>query len=47
VEKAGCDEIISAWKFQNKNYEIISGGSNGKSTLFKMREFIIKWMESI
>ena len=35
VDKAGCDEIYSAWKDQNKNYEIINGGSHGKSTVIK------------
>ena len=47
VDKAGCDEIYSAWKDQNKNYEIINGGSHGKSTVLKGSEIIIKWMESI
>jgi len=28
VDKAGCDEIFAAWKNQNKNYEIINGGSH-------------------
>jgi alpha-beta hydrolase superfamily lysophospholipase len=47
VDKAGCDEIFDAWKNQNKNYEIINGGSHGKSTVLKGSEIIIKWMESI
>jgi alpha-beta hydrolase superfamily lysophospholipase len=47
VDKAGCDEIFAAWKNQNKNYEIINGGSHGKSTVAKGAEIIIKWMESI
>jgi alpha-beta hydrolase superfamily lysophospholipase len=47
VDKAGCDEIYSAWKGQNKNYEIISGGSHGKSTVLKGAEIILKWINSI
>jgi len=47
VDKAGCDEIFAAWKGQNKNYEIIKGGSHGKSTVLKGSELIIKWVESI
>ena len=47
VDKAGCDEIYSAWKDQNKNYEIINGGSHGKSTVVKGAEIIIKWLENI
>jgi alpha-beta hydrolase superfamily lysophospholipase len=46
VDKAGCDEIFAAWKNQNKNYEIINGGSHGKSTVLKGSEIIIKWVES-
>ena len=47
VDKTGCDEIYSAWKDQYKNYEIINGGSHGKSTVFKGAKIIIKWIESI
>ena len=47
VDKTGCDEIYSAWKSQNKNYEIIKGGSHGKSTVMKGAETITKWIESI
>ena len=47
VDKAGCDEIYSAWKGHNRNYEIINGGSHGKSTVLKGSEIIIKWIESI
>jgi alpha-beta hydrolase superfamily lysophospholipase len=47
VDKAGCDEIYSAWKGQNKNYEIIKGGSHGKSTVLKGAEIILHWIESI
>jgi alpha-beta hydrolase superfamily lysophospholipase len=47
VDKTGCDEIYSAWKGQNKNYEIISGGSHGKSTVLKGAEIILKWINSI
>ncbi len=47
VDKTGCDEIFTAWKSQNKKYEIISGGSHGKSTVFKGAEIILKWMEGI
>jgi alpha-beta hydrolase superfamily lysophospholipase len=47
VDKAGCDEIFAAWKDQNKKYEIINGGSHGKSTILKGSEIILKWIESI
>jgi alpha-beta hydrolase superfamily lysophospholipase len=47
VDKSGCDELYTAWKGLNKNYEIISGGSHGKSTVFKGAEIIHKWMEGI
>jgi pimeloyl-ACP methyl ester carboxylesterase len=47
VDKTGCDEIFAAWKNQYKNYEIIKGGSHGKSTVFKGAEIILKWMEGI
>ena len=47
VDKAGCDEIYSAWNDQNKNYEIINGGSHGKSTVLKGSEIIMKWVESL
>jgi alpha-beta hydrolase superfamily lysophospholipase len=47
VDKAGCDEIYANWKSKNKKYEIISGGSHGKSTLMKGAGIIIKWIERI
>jgi pimeloyl-ACP methyl ester carboxylesterase len=47
VDKAGCDEIFAAWKNQNKNYEIINGGSHGKSTVIKGVGIILKWINSI
>ena len=47
VDKAGCDKIFTAWKNPDKNYELISGASHGKSTVVKGAEIIIKWMESI
>jgi alpha-beta hydrolase superfamily lysophospholipase len=47
VDKAGCDEIFASWKSQNKNYEIIKGGSHGKSTVLKGVEIILKWINSI
>lgn len=47
VDKRGCDVIYSAWKGQNKNYEIINGGSHGKSTVIKGAERITKWVESL
>jgi alpha-beta hydrolase superfamily lysophospholipase len=47
VDKAGCDEIFASWKGKNKNYEIINGGSHGKSTVMKGADIILKWMESI
>ena len=47
VDRSGCDELYSAWKGLHKNYEIISGGSHGKSTVFKGADVIFKWMEGI
>jgi esterase/lipase len=47
VDKAGCDDIFSAWKNQVKNYEIVNEGSHGKSTVIKGTEIILKWMRSI
>lgn len=47
VDKKGCDEIFASWKNQNKKYEIIKGGSHGKSTVMKGAEIIVKWIESI
>jgi alpha-beta hydrolase superfamily lysophospholipase len=47
VDKSGCDEIFTAWKGHNKKYEIIKGGSHGKSTVMKGAEIMVKWMESI
>jgi len=44
VDKAGCDEIFTAWKSQNKTYEIIPGGSHGESTVLKGSDIIRKWM---
>jgi alpha-beta hydrolase superfamily lysophospholipase len=46
VDKTGCDELFNGWKGQNKNYEIIKGGSHGKSTVLKGAEVIINWMGS-
>jgi pimeloyl-ACP methyl ester carboxylesterase len=47
VDIAGCDEILAAWKNENKVYEIINGGSHGKSTVFKGAEVITKWIVSL
>lgn len=47
VDKAGCDEIFNNWKSKNKNYEIIKGGSHGKSTVILGIEIISKWVENI
>jgi alpha-beta hydrolase superfamily lysophospholipase len=47
VDKAGCDEIFSAWKNQNKKFEIINGGSHGKSTVVMGMESILKWVENL
>ena len=47
VDKAGCDEIFRAWKNQDKNYEIINGGTHGKSTVFKGAGIIKNWIEHI
>jgi alpha-beta hydrolase superfamily lysophospholipase len=47
VDKAGCDEIFTAWKGQNKRYEIIKDGSHGKSTVMKGAEIILRWIDSL
>lgn len=47
VDKTGCDEIFEAWKGQNKTYEIIKGGSHGRSTVVIGAEIINKWIENI
>ena len=47
VNKVGCDEIYNAWKNSNKSYEIINGGSHGKSTVLKGADIIINWIERI
>jgi alpha-beta hydrolase superfamily lysophospholipase len=47
VDKAGCDEIYSAWKNQKKNYEIIKEGSHGKSTVMIGAKIISQWIEGI
>ena len=47
VDKVGCDDIFTAWRNQNKTYEIINGGSHGKSTVFKGAEIIMNWIEGI
>ncbi len=46
VEKDGCDEIFKLWKNRNKKYEIIRGGSHGKSTILKSSELISAWLEN-
>jgi alpha-beta hydrolase superfamily lysophospholipase len=47
VDKVGCDEIYAAWKNQNKTYEIINGGTHGKSTVSRGAEIIMNWFERI
>lgn len=47
VDKAGCDEVFSAWKNQNKKYEIIPDGSHGKSTVQIGMGSILKWIVGI
>jgi alpha-beta hydrolase superfamily lysophospholipase len=47
VDKAGCDEIYAAWKGQRKCYEIVKGGSHGKSTVLKGNEIITRWIERL
>ena len=47
VDRTGCDELYTAWKSLNKNYEIIPGGSHGKSTVFKGAKIILKWIGGI
>jgi alpha-beta hydrolase superfamily lysophospholipase len=47
VDKVGCDQIFNAWKNQDKTFEIIIGGSHGKSTVFRGAETTMKWIDSI
>ena len=47
VDTTGCDEVYSAWKDPDKNYEIIKGGSHGKSTVLKGAEVIMTWAGSL
>jgi alpha-beta hydrolase superfamily lysophospholipase len=47
VDKAGCDDIFRAWKNRDKTYEIINGGSHGKSTALKGAGIIINWIQRI
>ncbi|MCU0473386.1 MAG: lysophospholipase [Bacteroidales bacterium] len=47
VDRSGCDEIFSVWKGQNKRFELIKGGSHGKSTVIRSAEVISKWIERL
>lgn len=47
VDQSGCEEIFTAWKGKDKNYEIIKGGSHGKSTVAGGKEIMAKWIESL
>jgi len=47
VDQSGCDEIYSAWKGRNKSYEIIKGGSHGKSTVLNGAEIITNWIDNL
>lgn len=44
ADKEGCDEIFSEWKSRDKNYEIVNGGSHGKSTVLKSSVIIREWI---
>ena len=46
VEKAGCDEIYSAWKGQNKHYEIINVVPMENQLLLKEQKLLLNgWRE--
>jgi pimeloyl-ACP methyl ester carboxylesterase len=47
VDRSGCDEIFIFWKGQNKRFELIKGGSHGKSTVIRSAEVISKWIERL
>lgn len=47
VDKSGCDELFEAWKNENRKYEIIKGGSHGKSTVLSGAGIINRWVETI
>jgi len=46
VDKEGCDEIFAAWGCKDKRYEIIKGGSHGKSTVLNGIDLILSFLQT-
>ena len=46
VDKAGCDEIFAVWGCKDKRYEIIKGGSHGKSTVLNGIDLILSFLQT-
>jgi pimeloyl-ACP methyl ester carboxylesterase len=47
VDRSGCDEIYAAWEGRNKQFDVIAGGSHGKSSVLKGSGIIVKWIECL
>jgi alpha-beta hydrolase superfamily lysophospholipase len=47
VDKKGCDMIFNAWKFIEKQYEIIENGTHGKSTVRRSIDIINNWINDL
>lgn len=47
VEKNGCDELFSAWKYPKKQYELIENGPHGKLTIYKAADKIQTWISEL
>jgi acylglycerol lipase len=47
VDKAGCGELFTEWNNENKKYEIIKGGSHGKSTVHMGGDVIRRWLMAL
>lgn len=46
VDITGCDEIFAAWGCKDKRYEIIKGGSHGKSTVLNGIDLILSFLQT-
>lgn len=46
VDKAGCDELFTAWGCKDKSYEIIKGGSHGRSTVLNGIDLILSFLQT-
>lgn len=47
VDIKGCEELFNNWKCQQKRFEIIKGGSHGKSTVIKGITIILKLLKEL